>query len=64
MGDSLDLPRIDPLAGHDPRDAVAGSRDRPPRKRRQPHPREQRGDDEAPDADEPRQVGSRLDVRA
>lgn len=62
MGDTLDLPRIDPLPGRDARGAVTPSRDRPPQKRRQPPRRE--SPDQAEDEDEDRQVGSRLDVRA
>lgn len=62
MGDSLDLPRIDPLPGRSSRDTVTQSRDRPPQKRRHPPPRPRDpGADEDP---EERQVGSRLDVRA
>ena len=61
MGDSLDLPRIDPLPGRDPRRTVSDSRDRPSQKRRQPP---QRQAPEETTEDEERQVGSRLDVRA
>ena len=61
MADSLDLSRIDPLPGQSARTAVAPSRprDRQPQKRRPP---DQPRRDEDPD-DEPKQVGSRLDVR-
>lgn len=62
MGDPLDLPRIDPLPGRDPRGTVSPPRDRPPQKRRQP-PR-QPSPGEHPEDDDDRQVGRRLDVRA
>jgi hypothetical protein len=62
MGDSLDLPRIDPLPSRNARDAVTPSRDRPPQKRRHPPPRPK--DDDLEAEEEQRQVGSRLDVRA
>jgi hypothetical protein len=62
MADSLDLPRIDAVPGDSARQSVTPlrSRERQPQKRRQP--RQPPPDDES--EDEPRQVGSRLDVRA
>ncbi len=61
MSDPLVLPRVDPLPERDPRGSVTPSRDRQPRKRREP-PRQQPADQDTEDDD--RQVGRRLDVRA
>jgi hypothetical protein len=62
MADHLDLPRIDAVPGDSARQAVTPLRwrERQPQKRRQPH---QPPPDDEPEG-EPRQVGSRLDVRA
>jgi hypothetical protein len=62
MADGLDLPRIDALPSDASRHAVTPlrARERHPQKRRQPHQPPREDDSE----EEPRQVGSRLDVRA